>query len=93
MTLLCYTYNYKEEDVFMSALTKRATVYLDPDLHRAIKLKAVSTSLSVSDLINRALRIFLSEDAEDLKAFSARKDEALIAFEKVLEDLKRDGKL
>ena len=77
----------------MNALTKRATVYLDPDLHRAIKLKAVSTSLSVSDLINRALRVFLSEDTEDLKAFSSRKDEALIAFEKVLEELKRDGKL
>ena len=77
----------------MNALTKRATVYLDPDLHRAIKLKAVSTSLSVSDLINRALRVFLSEDTEDLKAFSSRKDEAQVTFEKVLEELKRDGKL
>jgi hypothetical protein len=77
----------------MSTLAKRATIYLDPRLHQAIKLKSVSTSLSISDLVNRAIRLFLSEDAEDLLAFSKRKKEPLISFEKVLEDLKKDGKL
>jgi len=77
----------------MSTLAKRATIYLEPELHHAIKLKSVSTSLSISDLVNRAIRLFLSEDAEDLRAFSKRKKEPLISFEKVLEKLKEDGKL
>lgn len=77
----------------MGTLAKRATIYLESDLHHAIKLKAISTSSSVSDLVNRAIRLFLSEDAEDLMAFSKRKKEPLISFEKVLEDLKKDGKI
>ena len=55
----------------MTTLTKRATVYLDPALHRALRLKSVETSRSVSDLLNEALRCELAEDAQDLNAFDA----------------------
>jgi hypothetical protein len=72
---------------------KRATVYFDPDLHRALRMKAAETDQSVSDLVNSAVRLHLVEDAEDLGAFERRAPEPAVAFEDVLKDLKRRGKL
>lgn len=72
---------------------RRATVYLDPSLHKALRVKAAHTERSVSDLVNTAIRRSLAEDAEDLAAFDARAKEPNLAFEDVLKDLKRRGKL
>lgn len=77
----------------MTTLTKRATVYLEPDLHRALRLKSVETSRSVSDLLNDAVRGELAEDAEDLATFDARKNEPTIGFEDFVKELVRHGKL
>ena len=77
----------------MTTLTKRVTVYLDPTLHRALLLKSVETSRSVSDLLNDAIRGELAEDAQDLTVFDARKNEPTIAFEDFVKELKRNGKL
>jgi hypothetical protein len=73
--------------------TKRATVYFDPNLHQALRLKAAHTERTVSDLVNAAVRQTLSEDAEDLAAFEERAREQSLSFEQVLKDLKRRGKL
>jgi plasmid stability protein len=75
------------------ATHKRATVYLDADLHRALKIKAAQIDRSLSDLVNQAVRQSLAEDAEDLAAFEARAREPNLAFEEVVKDLKRRGKL
>ncbi|MBY0280264.1 ribbon-helix-helix protein, CopG family [Candidatus Binatia bacterium] len=72
---------------------KRATVYLDPDLHRAVRVKAAETERSVSELLNEALRQSLAEDAEDLEAVRSRSKEPSLDFERVLKDLRRRGKL
>ncbi len=72
---------------------KRATVYFDPSLHKALRVKAAHTDHSVSDLVNVAVRRSLAEDADDLAAFDARANEPNLAFEVVLKDLKRRGKL
>lgn len=77
----------------MTELTKRATVYLEPDLHRALKLKAVETACSISELVNEALRENLLEDAEDLASFRTRENEPLMTFEEFVEYLKTDGKI
>lgn len=77
----------------MSATAKRATVYLRSDLHKALKLKAAETDRSVSDLVNDAVRLSLLEDAEDLGAFEERAKEPSLAFEAVLKDLGRRGRL
>ena len=77
----------------MKALSKRATIYLQPELHRALRMKAMETENSVSELVNRAVQLSLAEDAEDLEAFSKRKSEPALDFEQVLKDLKRRGKL
>jgi len=73
--------------------TKRATVYFDPSLHKALRLKAAQTERSLSDLVNSAVRRSLSEDADDLAAFDERADEPSRDFEAVVKDLKRRGKL
>jgi hypothetical protein len=72
---------------------KRATIYLEPTLHRALRVKAAETEKSISDIVNAAVRQSLSEDAADLAVFEARAREPVLRFEDVLKDLKRRGKL
>jgi hypothetical protein len=72
---------------------KRATVYFDPSIHKALQVKAAQTDHSVSDLVNVAVRLSLAEDADDLAAFDGRAKEPDLAFEDVLTDLRRRGKL
>jgi hypothetical protein len=76
-----------------SPAAKRATVYLDPALHRALRLKAAETDRTISDLVNDAIRVALVEDAEDFEAFEARESEPSYAFEDAVKELKRRGKL
>ena len=72
---------------------RRATVYLDPELHRALRVKAAETDQSISDLVNSAVRQTLTEDSEDLATVRARAKEPNLDFESVLKDLRRRGKL
>jgi len=72
---------------------KRATVYFDPALHRAIRLKAAHTNRSISEIVNDAVRMALQEDDEDLPAFEARLAEPIISYAALLKDLKANGKL
>jgi len=72
---------------------RRATIYLEPEIHRALRLKAVEADRSVSDLVNDAVRRSLAEDADDLKVVRDRAREATVPFERVLKDLRRRGKL
>jgi hypothetical protein len=71
----------------------RTTIYLKPKIYRALKVKAATTDRSVSDLVNAAVLESLREDALDLEAFERRAKEPSRSFEKVLEELKRDGTL
>lgn len=77
----------------MATLSKRATIYFDPILHKALRLKAVETSRSMSELVNKAVREALSEDAEDLAAFDERANEPLISYNDMVKRLKRDGRI
>ena len=77
----------------MKTAMKRATVYFDSQIHRALRLKAAETDRSISELVNDAVRLNLAEDAEDLAAFEKRANEPNLAFEDVLKDLRKRGKL
>ena len=72
---------------------KRATVYFDPEIHRALRLKAAEMDKSISELINSAVRYVLAEDAEDLASFEERASEPNLAFEDVVKDLRKRGKI
>jgi plasmid stability protein len=75
------------------ATPKRSTIYFDPDLHRALRLKAAVTERSISDVVNEAVRQTLSEDAADVEVFEKRRREPVLDFEEVLARLKRSGKI
>ena len=77
----------------MATLTKRATVYFDPALHRVLRVKAAETDKSISDIVNEALRHELAEDASDLSVFTERAKEPTISYEALLKKLKADGKI
>lgn len=72
---------------------KRATVYFDPDLHQALRLKSAVSSRSVSEIVNDAVRRSLSEDASDLAAFEERAKEPSLDFEAVVRSLRKRGKI
>ena len=77
----------------MSLLTKRTTIYLEEELHQALRMKSAETSRSISELVNELVREHLFEDAEDLKAFRDRADEPVMSYEALLQDLQAHGKL
>jgi len=77
----------------MTSQAKRATVYLDPDLHKALRLKSAETSRSISELVNNAIKEALAEDAEDIAAFEERGREPLISYDEMVKRLKRDGRI
>lgn len=77
----------------MTMSAKRATVYFDPNIHKALKLKSIETSKSISELVNEAVKSALAEDAEDIIAFEDRADEPLISYSDMLKRLKKDGRI
>ena len=77
----------------MAAPAKRATIYLDPMLHKALKIKAFETSRSMSDLVNSAVREALAEDAEDLSSFEERANEPLLSYDEMVKRLKKNGRI
>ena len=77
----------------MSSLSKRSTVYFDPAIHQALKLKAASTDMSLSELVDEAVRLLMLEDQEDRKAISDRVGEPVVSDEALLNDLKKHGKI
>lgn len=85
--------HHNVQEVTMSSDVIRATLYLDPALHRALRLKAASTRRSMSEIVNDAIRVALREDEEDLAAFAERAGEKSLSYEEFLTQLKADGTL
>ena len=73
--------------------TKRATVYFESDVHRAVRMKAAALDTTVSEIVNETLRRSLAEDADDLETFDRRGLEPSMDFEAFVRSLKRRGKL
>jgi plasmid stability protein len=73
--------------------SKSVTVYFDSEVHKALRLRAAALDRSVSDMVNDAVRASLAEDAEDLEAFSERRNEKSVSFETFVTGLKRRGKI
>jgi hypothetical protein len=77
----------------MVSETKRATIYMDAELHRALRMKAAETCSSISEIVNHAVKLLLAEDTEDLAALDERAKKPLFSFEDVLKELKRKGRI
>jgi hypothetical protein len=72
---------------------KRATVYFEEDLHKALKLKAVESETTLSDIVNEAIRYTLQEDLDDLQDIESRKGEGEVSYEVFLKQLKKSGQI
>lgn len=70
---------------------KRATVYFDPEVHKALRLRAAANDQSISDMVNAAVKVSLAEDVADLAAFEKRKKEKSVSFESFVRSMKRRG--
>lgn len=77
----------------MTTSARRATVYFDPAIHKALKLKSIETSKTISELVNEAVKQALAEDAADLAAVEQRAAEPLIGFAEMVKRLKTDGRI
>ena len=77
----------------MSTLSKRSTVYFEPAIHNALKLRAASSDTSISELVDEAVRLLMKEDQEDLAAVRLRANEPEISYEDLLNSLEADGKI
>ncbi len=71
----------------------RATIYLDPEVHKALRLRAAAIDRSISGMVNDAVKAALAEDAADLDAFDHRKSEKSVSFESFVRGMKRRGRL
>jgi plasmid stability protein len=70
---------------------KRATIYFEPRVHKALRLRAAASDRSISDMVNNAVKASLAEDAEDLAAIDRRKRERTVSFESFVRSMKRRG--
>ena len=77
----------------MGSLSHRSTVYLEPDIHKALRLKAAEENRSISDIVNEALRLTALEDAEDISDLDARTSEPNLSYADFVQSLKDNGTL
>ena len=73
--------------------TKRATIYFDADVHRALRLRAAACNRSISDMVNEAVRMTLAEDADDLRDADQRQAEPSSGFEEFVATLRDSGRI
>ena len=71
----------------------KVTLNIEDSLLQAIRLKAVDTKQSMSDLVNDALEASFQEDLEDIKSWDDRKDEGTYGYEELVKSLQKDGVL
>ena len=75
----------------MPQLSQRSTIYFDPDMHKALRLKAAEENRSISEIVNEAIALLTSEDAEDIADYDARTSEQGISYADFVKSLKADG--
>ncbi len=73
--------------------TKRATIYFDAHVHRALRMRAAECNRSISDMVNEAVRMTLAEDADDLRDADLRQAEPSSSFEELVTGLRNSGRI
>ena len=73
--------------------TKRATIYFDAHVHRALRMRAAACNRSISEMVNEAVRITLAEDVDDLRDVESRHAEPSTNFEDFVANLRESGRI
>ena len=66
-------------------------MHKDPQMHKALRLKAAQENRSVSDIVNEAVALLAYEDAEDIADFDSRRAEPTVDYASFVQKLKNDG--
>jgi len=77
----------------MPVLSKRATIYFDPDIHKILKIKAAESSTTISELINRMIKYELQNNRNIFPDEKAADKQQSIYSGRLVEKLKKDGKI
>lgn len=77
----------------MTTQAIRSTLYIEPGLHQALRIKAAMAHRSMSEIVNDTVRALLREDEGDIAAFSDRSKEKTMSYEQLLAKLKADGSI
>ncbi len=75
----------------MSNNDTKTTLYLSPNVRRALKKRVVDTNQTMSEYVNRAVAFAIAEDLEDMEAIEERRNEPTESLDNFLESLKKDG--
>jgi len=75
------------------AKLRRATVYFQPRVYRALKIQAAAADRGISDYVNDAVLQALREEASDLELINKRSKQPVRPFSEVVRELRRDGLL
>jgi hypothetical protein len=75
----------------MPQLTQLSTVYFDPALHKALRLKTAEENRSISEIVNEAIALLTLDDAEDIADYDARTSEPGMSYADFVKSLKSDG--
>lgn len=71
----------------------RTTISINDKLYHALKLRAVQSNVSVSALVEDAVKYQILEDLEDIEAAEKRANEPSLSFDTFVQTLKADGLL
>ena len=77
----------------MSELSKRSTIYFEPGIHQALKMRAAAANISISELVDEAVRHLMRQDQQDIAAHKDRETEKQISYEDLLNDLRKHGQI
>lgn len=72
---------------------QRTTITFEPEVHRALRIRAAETSRSMSDLVNQAVSFSLAGEEEHPAGCYEGKSEAQISVDKMVAQFKKDGVL
>jgi hypothetical protein len=75
------------------AKLRRATVYFQPRVYRALKIQAAAADRGISDYVNDAVLQALRDEARDLEVIKKRSKQPVRPFSEVVRELRRDGLL
>lgn len=70
---------------------KKTTVYLEPEILKAAKLRAVEAEESLAEYLRKAVLAQLAEDYQDIETFKSRGKEPAVTFEKMMAGMKKRG--
>jgi predicted DNA-binding protein len=80
-------------DLAKKGIVMRTTITLNDNIYKALRIRAAESGVTVSTLVEDALKEQVLEDLDDLQAVKERENETTLDFRAFVKELKADGLL